>query len=92
VKSECITHELNYAEFLQEEGLKNNIQSQAWASRRAADLALAKAMTRLGAGGWEMTGRSFANFNFETMDENAEYKNSLYFRRHAAQRQANLQQ
>jgi len=93
VQNECIKHELNYAEFLQETGLKNNAQSQALASRKAADLALAKAMDKLGSGGWEMTGRSFANFNFETLDGgNTEYKQALYFRKHFAQRQTNSQQ
>jgi len=92
VKTECITHELSYAEFLQETGLKNNTQAQQLASSRAADLALAKAMTRLGSTGWEMVGRNFANVNFETLDGNSEYKNSLYFRRHLAQRQFNAQQ
>ncbi len=92
IKTECVTHEMNYTEFLQERNLKNNAQAQALASQRAADLALAKAMTKLGSGGWEMTGRTFANFNFETSEGNSEYKNSLYFRRHAAQRQTNTPQ
>lgn len=92
VQNERIKHELNYAEFLQEKGLKNNVQAQALASQRAADLALAKAMVKLGSGGWEMTGRSFANFNFEALEGNTEYKNSLYFRRHIAQRQTNAPQ
>jgi len=92
VKEECVKHELNYAEFLQENGLKNNQQSQVLASQKAADLALAKAMWKLGSGGWEMTGRSFANFNFETLDANSPYKNSLYFRKHIAQRQTNVPQ
>lgn len=92
IKTECVTHELNYAEFLQENNLRINAQSQQLASSKAADLALAKAITKLGATGWEMIGRSFANVNFETLDGNAEYKNSLYFRRLAAQRQINSQQ
>jgi hypothetical protein len=32
VQNECIKHELNYAEFLQEKGLKNNAQAQVLAS------------------------------------------------------------
>ncbi len=92
VKSERVKHELNYAEFLQERNLRNNQQSQVLASQRAADLALAKAMTKLGSSGWEMTGRSFANFNFETLDASSEYKNSVYFRKHFAQRQTNVNQ
>jgi len=39
-----------------------------------------------------MTGGSFANFNFEALEGNSEYKNSLYFRRHAAQKQTNVPQ
>jgi hypothetical protein len=92
VKTECVTHELNYPEFLQDNGLKNSPQAQLIASSRAADLALAKAMTRLGSSGWEMIGRSFANVNFETLDGNADYKHSLYFRRLINQRQVNSQQ
>lgn len=91
-KTECVTHEMNYAEFLQERNLRNNQQAQTLASQRAADLALAKAMTKLGSGGWELTGRAFANFNFETLEGNSEYKNSLFFRRHAAQRQTTAPQ
>lgn len=92
VQTECIKHELSYAEFLQENNLKNNLQAQQMASSRAADLALAKAMNKLGTTGWEMVGRSFANVSFETLDGNSEYKNSLYFRKHLAQRQLNAQQ
>lgn len=92
IKNECITYELNYAEFLQETGLKPSQQAQQLASSRAADLALAKAMHKLGSGGWEMIGRSFANVNFETMDGNSEYKTSMYFKKLAAQRQINSQQ
>lgn len=92
IRTECITHELSYAEFLQESGLRNNPQAQSLASERAADLALAKAMTKLGSAGWEMVGRNFANVNFQTMSGNSEYKNSLFFRRHLAQRQINSQQ
>lgn len=89
VENECIKHELNYAEFLQENGLRNNPQSAALANRRAADLALAKAMSKLGSNGWEMTGRSFAEFNFETLEGNSDYKQSVFFRKHFAQRQTN---
>ena len=96
-RTEGVTHEMNYAEFLQERNLKNNAQAQTLASQRAADLALAKAMVKLGGGGWEMTGRTFANFNFEGTvgnfaDGNSEYKNSLYFRRLTAQKQTNSPQ
>jgi hypothetical protein len=92
VKSECISNELNYAEFLQEKGLKNTPQAQQLASSKAADLALAKAMYVLGTRGWEVIGRNFVNFNFETMDGNSEYKHSIYLRKFASQRQASSQQ
>lgn len=88
VKTECITHELYYAEFLGEFGLKNSPQTQAAASARAADLALAKAMHKLGAQGWEISGRNFAEFNFEALNQNTQYKNATYFKRLAGKRES----
>jgi hypothetical protein len=82
VKTECISNELNYAEFLSEFGYtKDTPQSQAAASARASDLALAKAMFTLGGRGWEITGRNFANFDFEALNPNTQYKHALYFRK-----------
>lgn len=81
VKTECVTHEVYYAEFLGEFGLRNTPQSQAAASARAADLALAKAMHKLGSQGWEISGRNFADFNFEALNQNTQYKNATYFKR-----------
>lgn len=88
VKTECIAHELYYAEFLQESSFKNSPQAQTAASARAADLALAKAMHKLGAQGWEVSGRNFGNFDFETLNQNSEYKNALYFKRLAGTRES----
>ena len=90
VKTECIAHELYYAEFLQESNFKNSPQAQETASSRAADLALAKAMYKLGSQGWEISGRNFGNFDFETLNQNSEFKNALYFRRLAATRESIL--
>ena len=91
VRSQCFTEKMNYAEFLQDNGLKHNQQSQQIASSKAADLALARAMTRLGESGWEMVGRNFANVNFETINGNANYKNALYFKKLTSQKQVNSQ-
>lgn len=91
VKTECIQHELYYAEFLGEGNFKNSPQAQAAASSRAADLALAKAMYKLGSQGWEISGRNFGNFYFETLNQNSEYKNALYFRRLAGTRESILE-
>lgn len=91
VRSECLFEKLNYAEFLQDNSLKHSPRAQQLASSKTADLALARAMTKLGGSGWEMVGRNFANVNFETLDGNANYKNALYFRKLVSQKQTNSQ-
>jgi hypothetical protein len=61
-----IRHEIDYGAFLQERALNENLPSRHAASLRASEIAFQKAMSQLGAEGWEIVNEP--NLPFETVD------------------------
>lgn len=53
-RNEEVRAEINYSRFFQDARLENTERSRTLAERRAAEIAFAKAMAKLGLDGWEM--------------------------------------
>ena len=79
-RREEVRFELIYADFLKEVGRNANENANRYfASVRAAESALSKAVAKLGDDGWEMVGDSLISFVNEA-ETNTRYK-ALYFKR-----------
>lgn len=86
-KKDIVNHQIYYSDFLQENGLKDNANSVEMAKQHVSDIVFAKALNFLGNTGWEIVGKSFEVFNFDTLNQNSEYKNSVLFKKHVSQGQ-----
>jgi hypothetical protein len=64
-----IRHEIDYGAFLQERALAENFESRQAASLKASEIAFQKAMSQLGAEGWEMVGEPNLPFESVSIDD-----------------------
>jgi hypothetical protein len=89
-KNEEIKSELAFTKFLQEFRQENTEYAKTLAYNRAKDLALSRAVAKLGAEGWEMTNQptfKFDNYiqnsqgNFTVVQGSKETKSDIYFKR-----------
>lgn len=89
-RNEEVRAEVNYSRFFQDTRLENTERSRALAERRAAEIAFAKAVSRLGQEGWEMVSTpelQFDNYissgpnSFRVEQADRQRKPDIYFKR-----------
>lgn len=89
-QNEEISGEIGYSKFLQDSKLENTVNSRNYALNRAKEIAFSKAISKLGAEGWEMITQPAFEFdgfvpnvqgNFSVVVGNKSLTPNIYFKR-----------